>query len=279
MKIVASSQLGKVGAAEGQPVLVQWRWFDSKPTLALWIALAAMLVLPKQNRSRHAWLILVVPLTALPLRLFCLMPTLASSAGFDLLIQVIVSFAVAWAIVWLAMPYLSIQSRRRNLLSIAAVMLAAGLLAYLGYFGFWIEFPEPVMVICFWCVGSLALAAALQLSGISCRGKYHTGKFALWFVPWLLIATMVCLTLVLGTVILIVDGPPRMGFILAFVVQILIISGFLSGLLYLINLPVLLLAGRTDCYRDRLRRVAICQLPGASPFIPVAAAGDSPAPE
>ena len=271
MKIVASSQLGKVGAAEGKPAFVEWRWFDSKPTLALWIALAAMLVVPRQNRNRYAWLILVVPLLALPLRLFYLMPMLGSSAGFDLFIQVIVSFTIAWAIVWLAVPYFPTRNRWQAFFAPLAVMHGVGLLAYLGYFGFWIEFPTPVMVICLWCVGTVSLLAALQLSGICCGGRYHTGKIALWLLLWIPIVTIIGMTIMFASIVLTVEEP-RMDYIPMFLVQILIMSAFVSAVLYVVNLPILLLAGLTDCCRDRLRAwVCRCSpvqpsLAGGNPF-------------
>ena len=257
MKIVASHNLGKLGAEEGKPVLVQWRWFDSKPTLPLWIALAVLLVVPKENRKWQAWLILVVPLMAVALRVFYFVPPLGSSAGFDLMIQFIVTFAIAWAAVWLLTPYLGSGSRPRALASALAVMIGVGLVAYLGYFGLWCDSQEPAMVICFWIVGCVSLLFALALSGASCRDRFHPGLIAAWLILWLPLSTAICMAVGFGAMILISEGVNGLGFIIIQVmVSVLFGSLFVSGFLYVLNLPILVLAGMTDCYRDRLRAMA-----------------------
>ena len=66
LQIVASHNLGEVGAKEGKPAVVQWSWFDSKPTLPLWIGLFLLLVVPRENHKWQVWLILVMPLLAGP---------------------------------------------------------------------------------------------------------------------------------------------------------------------------------------------------------------------
>ncbi len=276
MKIVASHELGKVGAEEGKPVLVKWRWFDSKPTLPLWVGLFLLLVLPKENRKWQAWLILVLPLMAVALRLFYFVPWLGSDAGFDLLIQMIVTFAIAWAAVWLLAPYLSSGSRWRATALAAAVMFVVGLVAYLGYFGFWCSSDGPAGVMLFWGVGSPSLLLALALSGVCCRKEFHPAMIALWLVLWLPLFTAIAVGVGFSTMMLIIEGGLGPAFIFQVILSVLFGSLVISGLLYAVNLPVMFLAGMTDCYRERLRAMVYRDRVGDSPFEQGPLTGDSP---
>jgi hypothetical protein len=48
------------------------------------------------------------------------------------------------------------------------------------------------------------------------------------------------------------------------VIAVLFGSLFVSGGLYAVNLPVMILAGLTDCYGERLRAMVSSELPGRS---------------
>ncbi len=270
LRIVASHNLGEVGAKEAKPTVVQWRWFDGKPTLPLWIGLLVLLVVPKENHKWQAWLILVVPLLACALRLFYLIPSWGASAGFDLMLQFIVTFAIAWAAVWLLAPYLSKGSRPRALALALAVMVAVGTVGYLAYFGFSSASDTLVSAVCFWTGGCLALLLALGLSGACCRGRFHPGLIAVWLMLWLPLFTAIGMVVtVLST--LGVAGVLGPAILLQVVLSVMFGSLFMSGALYALNLPVLLLAGLTDCYGERLRAMvyrepAESEPIGQSPF-------------
>jgi MFS family permease len=252
LKIVASHNLGKLGAEEGKPVLVPWRWFYSQPTLPLWIALLLLLVVPKENRNWRAWLILVLPLAALALRL----AVSSASADIDLLMQLIVTFACAWASVWLLAPTLSKGNRPRMFFSALGVMLVVGLVSYLSYFGFWCSSQAPVMVICFWTAGSVSLLLALMLSGICCRGGFDPVVLSFWLMLWLPAVTVVGMIGIVGITVIMSGAGFGAGFIAMIIIQILVVSLIFSIFLYLVNLPVMLLARLTKCYRRRLRDMA-----------------------
>ena len=253
LKIVASSPGSEVIASEGKPVLMPWRWRYSKPTLLLWVALLVLLVVPKENRNWQAWLILVVPALALLLRLFYLIPSVGSSSGFDLLIQFIVTFAIGWACVWLAAPFISGESRRRSLLLAGAVMMGVGLLAYLGYFGFW-SGTTGTMTIFMWCLTCVALLLSLGVSGKCCGGHVHPGMLALWLLLWLPVVTAACVV-TMYTSTMLIQGVSDLTILFIMIVPMLFMSAFGSAFLYIVTAPILLLAGLTDCYGERFRRM------------------------
>jgi hypothetical protein len=253
LAVVVFNDLGATGVREGKPVSVQWRWFDSKPTLPLWGLLGILLVVPRQNRHWQVWLILVLPLLVVSLRAPCLVPSLGSSADFDLMIQLLVTFAIAWSVVWLKAPYISAGSRWRRFLSALALMLGVGLFAYVSYFGFWCDSQESGMVIGCWCIGSLSLVASLMLSGMNCQQDGHARNSRLWFTLWLFISSFLCTALVFGSAILIVERSIHVSLLLEVFFAILALSLFVFVVLYLLNLPVLILTDLTDSYRQRLR--------------------------
>lgn len=271
---MAASPLGKVGAAEGKPVFMQWRWHYSRPTLLLWIALAMLLLVPKENRKWQAWLILAVPLLALSLRLFYLVPSLAASDQFDFFVQLLVTFAIGWACVWLAAPYISGGSRWRSWFLSGMVMLGAGILAHLGYFGFWCG-TEAVMTILMWSMGTVAMLIALPLSGICCRRRFHPGIVAAWLLLWLPIAMGTSVIVMYAGTIL-VQGGFELRFLAILLIPILFMSGFGAAILYALNAPVLLLAGFTDCYRERFRSMLYRPLPESDSDGDVSVGGDDP---
>jgi len=189
---------------------------------------------------------------AIALRLFCLIPTLGSSAQFDLLIQLIVTFAIAWASVWLLAPYFSTGTRRRAFGAALAIMLAVGVAGYVAYFGFWTDSGDPGTVLMFWLTGSLSLLLALTLSGICSRKRFAPGMIAVWMLIWLPLFTVgAVVTMFVASIA--IRGGINIVMLGMFVPMLAITGATLSAFLYAVNLPVLILAGTTDCYRERLR--------------------------
>ena len=101
-----------------------------------------------------------------------------------------------------------------------------------------------------------------MLGGICCGRSFLVGKMALWLLVWLPVVTVVCATVIFGGMILAVEEAP----FFAVVVSILFMSVFFSAFLYAMCLPVLVLAGLTDCYHERLRGMVFRDLTGDSPF-------------
>ncbi len=264
LEVRVSHDLGALGAGQGEPVLVQWRWYDNAPMLPLWLGLAVLLVVPRQNRHWQAWTILALPLPAAALQLFFFLPGFDQSAGFDSFVQLIVTFAIAWSAVWLLVPYLATRNRTAGFLSALAVMLAAGLVAYVGYFGFGVS-SQDLHAIGFWAIGCVALPGGLMLSGGSCRADYHPGRIALWLALWLPLITAVGMTGWFALLLLpLAGGGPGILFLLMMAMSVMFLTVFVAGFLYALNAPVLLLAGLTDCYGRRMRKLVLQEKPDRS---------------
>lgn len=249
MKIVAHHDLGELGAKEDRPAVIQWSWYDSKPTLPLWVVLLTLLVVPQQNRKWQVWLILVVPLVALTFR--WLLPI--QSAQVDLMLQWIVTFTIAWTSVWLLAPYSNSRSRLATFGSSLAVMFGVGIVGYLGYFGLWYDSDTTIPTLIFWGIGSVFLLLALTLSGVCSRRRFHAGIIAAWLMLWLPLLTAIGMVVTILSVNVIVGGMNDFASLVMIVPAVAIGSLMVSGFLYVVNLPVLLLAGLTDDYRERLQ--------------------------
>ena len=102
LRIVPSQDLGQLGPRDGPPVVFHWRWWYHVPSLPLWAILLLLLVVPKANRHRQAWLILiplglVLLVWRMPATLFSLPDGATETMGFF-----VVSLVMAWTMVWLS---------------------------------------------------------------------------------------------------------------------------------------------------------------------------------
>lgn len=258
--MLVSHELGSLATEQGEPVLIQWRWYDNAPMLPLWFGLALLLIVPRPNRHWQAWTILALPLPAAALQLFFFVPGLGESAGFDAFVQFTVTLAIAWSAVWLLVPYLATGHRAAAFFSAMAVMLAAGLVAYVGYFGALVSW-EHLHMVGLWCVGSVGLVGGLLLSGFTSRTDFHPGRLALWLLLWLPLMTAAGLVVFFGAMFLPMAGHLGVFMLVAMAVSVVFSTVFLAGFLYAVNAPVLFLAGLTDCYGGRMRRLVLQEPP------------------
>ena len=180
-RIVASWEVPRLGTAVSQPVFLQWHWYNSIRNLPIWALIVFLLVVPRENRDRRAWLILI-PI-ALPLGLLCLPaiaglmdPSTAEMVGF-----LVGAGVLAWSVVWLTGHWLDGYSRRRSFWLLLVVMLAIGLLACICQF----EAADdvlPLLIVYGLCVFDLLLA--LTLAGYFCRKNYSLKRFLGFSLLW-----------------------------------------------------------------------------------------------
>ncbi len=88
LKIIASQDLGQLGAGEAAPVFCQWRWHYLLPSFALWLSTAFLLVLWGRNRQRRGWAIAVAALLGI---------ILLRMEGAGILVG---SLVIVWIVVW-----------------------------------------------------------------------------------------------------------------------------------------------------------------------------------
>ena len=170
-------------------MFIQWRWYCNVPSLPLWVLLLLLIVVPKHNRHRQAWLILPLPLLA---------------AGFSLLIE----WADSWGrqfrpvchglgscldeCVAAGAVVASVATKCEDCSRWCAVMVAVGVVAYLGFFGAWVSSGVTLPVIGCWAVCSISLVAAAALTGLCCRGNCSSLPLVFWPMLWMPVACVLC---------------------------------------------------------------------------------------
>lgn len=214
------------------------------------------------------WLILVVPLLAT----LCRWLIHTNSFRLDVMLYPATTFPLAWTCVWLSAPYLSRQTKARAFASTMAVLVGAGLIAYLGYCGLWWSTETGLLAVPFWIVPSIGLVSASLLAGHFCRRQLRVGRFGLALLLLLPVVTALVMVVGMCGVYIVLTGNPMIAITMVFIAGML--SLIVSGILLVMNLPVLVLAAKTDCYRRRLENL-FCPT-SATPAAPASPAGGNP---
>ncbi len=210
-----------------------------------------LLIVPSENRNRQAWLILI-PVVLLP-GILCLP---AISRLMDPLTAEMVGFLIgtgvlAWSVVWLMGHWLGGGRRRRTFWLILVVMLAIGLLSCFCQFED-ADDLAPLLIIYSLCVFDLLLA--MMLAGYFCRKKYTPQRFLGLLLLWVG-ATAIGLAATFGILSIVTTFDLQYTAIITII--FIPVSLLLGGIIYLINLPFLILAFKSPFYRERFERIFI----------------------
>jgi hypothetical protein len=245
------------GQREGPPAYFEWRWRYQHPSVLLWAVLGLLLIGPRHNRNRQAWLILALPLATIGWRQLAL----AFTSGDDIETVFYLAFSVstAWACVWLLAPWLQAKSRLKRALMACAVMAVVTVVGGFSYFGFvftgdtmgmWAFLGGMSTVI---LVGSMAMSAR-------CRDRFHgIGVVFLWLMLWMPVICLVCVFCLCMVAIGIMGAWRDLpGALCASTSMVLMFSLFL----YILNLPVMLLVLASRVYRERFEILFCTDEPG-----------------
>jgi hypothetical protein len=223
-------------------IVFAWQWYYHLPSLAFWVLALVPLVLVKENRRPQAWSIVAVLLAMvlagrMILNLFSASPATVESFG-----TAVGTLATAWTIVWLLGPWF----RGWVFIPGLALMLAIDALSCLGNFGG--QWPEASGQFIAYAMASLALLLPMSLASRLCRCEYPTGWFKGLTLLWSA-ALGAGGMLVVMAIPALAAGNPGMW---VFMVIGALIGGSIAGvLIYLVNLPFLILATAVPFYRQR----------------------------
>ena len=211
------------------------------------------LVLLKANRCWQAWTILLpLAMVLIVLRILTHVSG-GSSASAEIFDAFIITLLTAWTVVWLVAPELSHRHWLLTSLSAFGVMLATGLLSYLCTFGVIIASSLSTLLVCY-TIPALALLIAMALSSRCCRKTCQPWRFMAWLVLWIvLVLTAAMSTLAVGVALYLAAAvnPSNLTHVLG-QLPIVALMGVIWGVvLYLINLPFMLLAFGSPFYRQR----------------------------
>lgn len=247
--MVASADLGGLGANKGAPVTYAYTIPSLMPQLLPWFFLLLLLAL-KSNRTAQAWWIFL-PM-ACPFGVEWGMQTFLSGVGsepLEMFGQMIDAAAVGLATVWLLAPGLSRKHRFVTFLCILFTLSITSVLAY-GVRQDWNSGDREMvtMFAMYVAIFTAALAVALGLTAFSCRRRYTPLRFVLWLSLWLVAAySMVMLPVILMAWLGSNQPPPWMEVIMSTLVA--------AAISLAMFLPFLLLLFANPFYRSRLKRL------------------------
>lgn len=249
LKIVASADLGALGAKDGSPVEYNWLLPGVAPLLLPWIIIILLLAL-KPNRRPAAWLIWL-PLGCVTA--ITLAPPPILPAGTDFFLDAIAALGIGLAAAWLLSNYLRRSHRLLTFFCLLFTLAGFSTLAVVVKYGLSLPADETLQVGIVLAFAAPITAAALSLCGLICRGRYRPAGLCLW------------LLVSLAGVWLLATAP---FFALAEIAQQgrIPLSEFFGPILavaagdFALLLPFLILSSASPFYRERLKTLLNIQV-------------------
>jgi len=248
LRFVASSDIGDLGSSQGLEVFYKWRWYHNIPSLALWLTLAAAMIIIKRNRTLHILLILV-PLFIVSVLWFLLIQMIGfrSYADVETFNMMFNSLVAGITFLWLIAPKLGKFNPWFAFFLSFALTMALFLVGIVSYHGF--GFSRDTMVaLLMLAVMALAILLGFILSGWCCRKHYGPVRFTLWLAIWMVIVCLVSILLFYLIAFVVEQVPVPVSTILLIAAAV---GSVLGVCLYVINLPYMILVLSDSFFRKR----------------------------
>lgn len=247
-----SQDLGEIGSTESSIIEFTWHWYYALPVLIPWAILALSLVLPKANRDANSWQILIPIVNVYVLWrviLWLLPETLLPSSSSQQLDIFIVTLSLAFAVLWLLTGQQKPQhglARTIKALAILGIMTIVSITCFTGSID-----QEAILSGLILLFMELSFILSMVTVRRRCKGLYRPVVWTLSLIPFTLLYGIMS-TLAFYTIVLLVLSSSMAG-----LTQVLI-AGFIVGIafgliLYVINLPFLLLSLISPFYRPRFQ--------------------------
>lgn len=248
LRIVPSADLGQMGPQQGEAASFNWKWYYSASGFVIWLALILAVVIPKANHSLHV-LWIFVPLVILNLLYLAFKQisnaSSSSAVQFDTLFQ---SMVIGIAVLWLTANYLEkLGGAVRFFFSFGTVVIitSLGTLSYAGFS------RDTFLFLVLFAVITLALLIAIAVSSILCRRRYKPGRFMLWLGLWILVGSILAVS-VFYTVLILATGTEPSWSDFPQMILMLAVPGLIFGVfLYVLNLPFMILGFAHPFFRER----------------------------
>ena len=262
LRFVSSVDIGDLGPSQGLEVVYNWRWYHSIPSLALWLVLAATLIIIKSNRTPRILLILV-PLLIVNILWFLLsqMINFSSAADVEMFNMMLSSLVAAITFLWLFTPQLCRYNPWIAFFLAFALITMFFLLGIVSYLGF--EFSQnAVVALAMLTVLALGMLLGFVLAGWCCRKRYGPVRFMLWLAVSMVVVCLASMLVFYVIVWLVIKAPIPINRILLIASMVGLI---LAICLYVINLPYMILALWSSFFHERfyacLRLKAVSEAP------------------
>ena len=239
--------IADLGPNQGAEAGYNWKWYHNTPSLALWLVLAAALILIKANRTPRILLILV-PLLIVKVLWFLLiqMMDFRSPGDVEMFNMMFNSLIAGITFLWLFAPKLGRFNPWIVFFLAFALISMFFLLGSVSYLGFLFS-QDAVVALAMLGVVALAMLLGYVLAGWRCRKRYGPVRFMLWLAVWMVAACLACIIVFYIITFFIQKVPISITRIL-FMASIM--GLILAIFLYVINLPYMILALRNSFFRE-----------------------------
>lgn len=244
--IDSSEDIGNLGIKEGTATIYPWKWYQSMPALGLWIILALVILLVRDNRDPRV-LLIFIPIFLIRLLWSRFQPILgAPSEVLEVFRVLIDALALGIAVLWLLAYKLGNRNRFVSLLLVLVVLVAATIVATVSYQAWSSIAAFQIFVI--QALGIVIMLLVFVLAGCCCRKRYGPWRFMLWLALWTIIISIVAFL----TFFLIAEGPSEpVKELIQQIPQVLLVGFIFAICVYVLNLPYMILAFVTPFFRER----------------------------
>jgi hypothetical protein len=244
--ISSSQDIGSLGIKEGTATIYSWKWYYSAPALGLWIVLALVILLVRDNRDPRV-LLIFIPIFLVRLLWSWFQPILGAPSDALGVIKVLVdALAVGMAMLLLLANKLGNRNRFVSFLLALVVLIAVTIVAIVSY-QVWLS-GAAFEVFIIQALGIVTMLLVFVLAGWRCRKRYGPWRFMLWLALWTMVVSIVAFL----TFFLIAVGPSNQAEELIRQIPGVLLVGLIFAIcIYMLNLPFMVLAFVTPFFRER----------------------------
>ena len=182
LRVVASQKIGELGPSSGSPVVFHWRWYYHFPDWSIWATMLVLVIVPRANRHRQAWLILlplglVLLVWRMPLMLLGFPDDTTEKIGF-----IVAWVAVGWTMVWLLGHWLKNRYRTVTFFLALGLMLVVGL--WSCYCHIDLENSDSWFTVTMYGMSVVVMLVATIFNTYFCRNRCTLRRFLGWLILW-----------------------------------------------------------------------------------------------
>jgi len=213
--------------------------------MALWIILALVILLVRENRDPSV-LLIFIPIFLIRLFWSWFQPMLNAPSDITAIFKVFVdALAVGMAMLLLLAYKFGNRNRFASLLLMLVVLVAATIVAIVSYQVWTSGMTFEVLII--QALGIVTMLLVFVLTGWFCRKRYGPWRFLIWLILWTTVISLAAIVVFF----LISEGPSWEGLIRR-MPEVLIVAMVFAICIYMLNLPFITLALVTPFFRGRL---------------------------
>jgi hypothetical protein len=248
LRVVASQDIGELGAKESSAVTYNWKWYYHIAGFVLWVVLISALLLVKANRNRRAWLILI-PLLIVNLLFLIFKQILPFSAAdaerFNMFFD---SLTIGVSLLWLLGHKIGGRSGFTTFL-LALVIMAGVCVVGTASYGMTEFSPQTWSILTLFAVSVFSMLLGFVLSGWRCQKRFSRLRF-MWCLAVWVVAVCMAGMLVLYAIMMI--SVSNFSLSLAKLAIVVFTTGMGLGLfLYVMLFPYVILALRSSFFGER----------------------------